>query len=198
MMTEEKSIRLFMTGCWIAGVCFFLAGCASAKKGSAEAIAAQRRAFGKAAVERCRRKEPAKTPEWVNLIPDRVADILIEKNFYKEGKVWGLAKRDPYQKLEYEEAGSLTFLNMVQRFDLWDRVPELDKHAKQKALEFWQSWQDPQTGLFKDPRDPERLVNEKYVVLLIEQLGGKPLYPRKNSVQSVARDSSGKFDTSIF
>ena len=190
-----------MAGCWIAGVCVFVAGCATVitpEKGSAEAMEAQRRAFGKAAIERCRRKEPATTPEWVNLIPDRVADILIEKNFYKQGEVWGLAKRDPYQELEYEEAGSLTFLSMVGRFNLWDRVPVLDKHAKQKALGFWQSWQDPQTGLFKDPRDPGRLVNEKYVVILIDQFGGEPLYPRKKSVQALAKDSSGMFDTSIF
>jgi hypothetical protein len=73
--------------------------------------------------------------------------------------------------------GSATFIGLVKQYDLFDKVGPLDDKARRKALEFWQSWQDPETGRFKDPRDPDRQVNEKYVVGLISSLGGEPLYP---------------------
>jgi hypothetical protein len=145
--------------------------------------------------EQVRRREPVKTPDWVNRMTDRIADVLIEGNYYQEGEVWGLAKRGCYDKsLLYEELGSLFFYNTVSEFSLWNRFPKLDDQARQKALRFWQNWQDPKTGQFKDPRDPKREVNEKYVIELIAKLGGKPLYPRGKLLLF----STEKIDPTIF
>lgn len=126
---------------------------------------------------RVRRQQPTATPDWVNAIPDRIGDVLVEKHWYREGEVWGLAKTIPDKGYPYDEMGSATFVGLVKQYNLFDRVGELNEEARLKALRFWQSWQDPQTGRFSDPRDPQRVVNEKYVVGLISSLGGKPLYP---------------------
>lgn len=134
-------------------------------------------AHGQQVIKRSRRQEPVKTPEWVNAIPDRVADILIKKHLYRNGPVWGTARSRPQQELPYDEMGSATFFNLVRQYGLFDTIGGWDDKKRQEALSFWQGWQDPETGRFKDPRDPNRLVNEKYVVGLIRNLGGEPLYP---------------------
>ncbi|UCD29705.1 MAG: hypothetical protein JSV03_04270 [Planctomycetota bacterium] len=142
------------------------------------------------------------SPEWVKKIPNRMAEILVEKHLCKNGPVWGLARRDPtgklYGDLEYEEIGSAGYCHIVDQYRLWDKVPPLTDQAKKKALQFWQSWQDPKSGLFKDPRDPNRTVGEKYVVNLIRFFGGEPLYPQKESRTMLARDGSGNIDTKNF
>ena len=148
--------------------------------------------------ERPRRRKPSPTPEWVKRIPQRCREVLVERHLYKDGEVWGLARRLPDGELPYDEAGSAAFYRFVRRFDLWDKVPPLTDHERQKALRFWQSWQDPETGVFKDPRDPDRRIHEKCVVEIIRHLGGEPLYPRKQSQQAAGRDESGKIDTTIF
>jgi len=127
-------------------------------------------------LERVRRQRPGRTTARFNAIPDRIADILIERHLYKDGEVWGLAKTVPDKGYPYDEIGSCTFAGLAKQYNLYDKVGPLDDDARAKALRFWQSWQNPATGRFKDPRDPKREVNEKYVVGLIRQLGGEPLY----------------------
>lgn len=141
---------------------------------------------------RVRRQKPAKTPTWVNAIPDRIGDLLVEKHWHRDGEVWGLAKRTPDSDLPYDEMGSATFLGLVRQYNLFDRVGALDEAARAQALQFWQSWQDPKTGRFFDPRDPERTVNEKYVVGTIHSLGGEPLY------KWTTTGASKKIETDIF
>ncbi len=141
-------------------------------------------------------------PEWVKKMPDRMAEVLVERHLCKDGPAWGLARRDPtghiYGDLAYEEVGSSNYYNIVQSYNLWDKVPPLTEDEKKKALQFWQSWQDPETGLFKDPRNPDRLVSEKYVVGLIRIFGGEPLYPQPQSAQMLAGKDSGTIDTRNF
>ena len=149
-------------------------------------------------VEHVRRQAPSKTPEWVSKIRDRIGDLLIEKHLCKDGPAWGLARRDPYGELDYEEVGSSTLYFFAQKYDLWDKLAPPTAEERQKALVFWQSWQDPETGLFHDPREPERMVNEKYVISIMRYLGGEPKYPRKAATQSVAIDGDGRIDTTIF
>jgi hypothetical protein len=127
--------------------------------------------------QRTSRPAPATTPAWVNAIPDRIGDILAEKHYYAEGEVWGLARARPDGELPYDEVGSAVFAGLVKQYDLYDRFGPLDDAAREQALRFWQSWQDPETGRFHDPRDPAREVNEKYVAGLIRNLGGEPLHP---------------------
>jgi hypothetical protein len=139
-----------------------------------------------------RRQTPVPTPAWVNAIPDRLGDILMEKHHYPEGPVWGLARRVPEQDLTYDEIGSATFIGLVKQYELFDCVGPLTEDKRIEAIEFWQSWQDPKTGRFKDPRDPDRQVNEKYVVGLIRSLGGEPLY------EWTTTGTSKKIETDVF
>lgn len=141
-------------------------------------------------------------PDWVKKIPNRMAEVLVERHLCKNGPAWGAARRDPTQKLygghEFEEIGSAGYCNIVKKHNLWDKVPPLTEEEKKRSLKYWQSWQDPGTGVFKDPRDPDRLVGEKYVVSLIRFFGGEPLYPQKESRSMLATDASGRIDTRAF
>ncbi len=128
-------------------------------------------------LQRARAPEPGPAPEWVKRLPDGIAHLLVEKHLYKEGQVWGLAKRFPDSKLPYEEEGTAIFLNTVREYKLLDRIPGYNEEARQKMIRFWQAWQDPKTGHFVDPRDPARTVNEKYVMGILSWLGVRPLYP---------------------
>lgn len=129
------------------------------------------------AFERARRKDATETPDLFNRIPDRLGDILVARHLYADGPVWGTARRTPDSRLEFDEMGSATFLGVVRQYDLFDRVGPLSDADRKAAISYWQSWQDPETGRFKDPRDPDRAVNEKYVVSLIHSLGGELLVP---------------------
>ncbi len=118
-------------------------------------------------------------PDWVKKVPDRMATVLVERHLCKDGPAWGAARRDPtgklYDGLEFEEFGSAAFCNLVKEYNLWNKVPPLTDQEKKRSMQYWQSWQDPKTGVFQDPRDPKRLVGEKYVVSLIRFFGGEPL-----------------------
>lgn len=149
---------------------------APTSKPSARTQPAETSSRNRQILERVRKPMPGRTPARFNTIPDRLADVLVEKHLYKDGEVWGLAKTVPDQGYPYDEMGSSTYAGLVKQYNLYDKVGPLDDAARIKALKFWQNWQDPATGRFKDPRDPERQVNEKYVVGLIGQLGGEPLY----------------------
>jgi len=128
----------------------------------------------------------------VNAIPDRIADVLIEKHLYKKSEYWGSAKAMPQQDSPFDEVGTARFIGLVNQYNLHDRVGKLEEADRAKALRYWQSWQDSRTGRFRDPRDPARVVNEKYVVGIIKGFGGEPLYPWTTT------GDSGKVGTQIF
>ncbi|MGQ9650986.1 MAG: hypothetical protein ACUVXJ_12825 [Phycisphaerae bacterium] len=67
-------------------------------------------------LERVRKQTPGRTPARFNAIPDRLADILVEKHLYKNGEVWGLAKTLPDQGHPYDEMGSSTFAGLVKQY----------------------------------------------------------------------------------
>lgn len=146
--------------------------------------------------------KPGHAPAWVKKIPGRMAEVLVERHLCKNGPAWGAARRDPdgklYGPLEFDEMGSSAYCHIVQQYGLWDKVPPLTEQEKTRSLQYWQSWQNPQTGVFKDPRDPGRLAGEKYVLGLIRFFGGQPLYPLEETQTMLARDASGKIDTKAF
>lgn len=143
-------------------------------------------------LKRVRRPTPAKTPTWVNAIADGIADTLVEKHLFKDGELWGLAKASPDQALPFDEVGSARFIGLVNQYKLFDKVGQPDEATRAKTLRYWQSWQDLKTGRFNDPRDPKRVVNEKYVVGVIRGLGGEPLHPWTDT------SDSGKVETQLF
>jgi nicotinamidase-related amidase len=122
-------------------------------------------------------REPQPTPAWIQAIPAQIAEMLIERHLYRAGEVWGLARRYADQELPYDEVGSSMFFTIARDYHLLDRIGGWNEEARLKAIRFWQAWQDPATGRFFDPRDRKRIVNEKYCGILLEALGGKPLYP---------------------
>lgn len=83
-------------------------------------------------------------------------------------------------------------MGLVNEYNLFDKVGQPDETTRAKTLRYWQSWQDPKPGRFKDPRDPKREVNEKYVVGVIRGLGGELLHPWTST------SDSGKVETQLF
>ena len=142
--------------------------------------------------KKARVPKPAETPAWVNAIPDRIADVLVEKHLYKDGPVWGTARREPTSELAYDEMGSSTFYSLVKQYDLWDQVGGITDADRAKMITFWQGWQNLKTGRFEDPRDPNRQPNEKYIVGLLGALGSEPLVPWTTT------STSKKIETDVF
>ena len=147
-------------------------------------------------IARCRVQQPQPTPGWVKEIPKNLKrnalTFLIERHLYKEGKVWGLARGMPEQAAPFDEVGTARFLSALKRYELETQAPGYNEQVKRNALAWWQSWQDPKTGRFHDPDNPKRLVNEKFVVAIIRQLGGELLYPHTTT------SSTGKIETAVF
>lgn len=147
-------------------------------------------------IARCRVQQPQPVPRWVKEIPENLKrnalTFLIERHLYKEGKVWGLARGEPAQQTPYDEVGTHRFLGAVKTYAVKEQIPGYSRAAEKDALRFWQSWQDPKTGRFHDPDNLQRLVNEKYVVAIIRQLGGELLYPHTTT------SSTGQIDTAVF
>jgi len=140
------------------------------------------RAWQEQILTRSRAAQPAPAPDWVKAVPDGIARLLVEKHLFRGGPVWGLARRFPDSKLDYEEEGTAICLGVIRDLKLFDRVPGYNEAERQKMIRFWQSWQDPRTGRFVDPRDRKREVNDKYVIGILNWLGAKPLYPWSTTV----------------
>lgn len=163
-----------------------------------EDLATVRADARKRIVDHARRPQPGKAPDWVNGIPGQIGRLLREKHWDPEGPVWGCSRVRLDRGPRYDENGSRRFLMYVEEFGLQDQFPPLTPEKREKAIAFWRSWQNPDTGAFFDPRDPGRTVNEKYLVGLLRDLGAEPLYPMAATEQMLKTDSDGKPDTSIF
>ena len=130
-----------------------------------------------ALLESCRAPRSVPTPDGVRQLSASLGSFIIERHHYREGYVWGLAQYEPDQGRPFDEVGTCQFLGAVFGRNIQEQVPGYSERARRQALEYWQGWQNPETGRFHDPEDPNRQVNEKYVVALIQTLGGRPLYP---------------------
>lgn len=142
--------------------------------------------------ERCRPAKTTPTPEWVPRIRAALPRVLLERHLCMDGPVPGLARRIPDAALAYDESGTLELFRYAEEFGLWDRIPGWDDEARRRAVAFWQGWQDPRTGRFSDPRNPQRTVNEKMVVNLLKFLGAAPLYPWSTT------SNTGRIDPDLF
>ena len=79
------------------------------------------------------------------------------------------------QRMELTAAlGACEHFEMLRSFGLLEEAG-YNEQTRSEAVRFWQSWQNPETGRFTDPGNPERLVNEKYVVALLSHMGARPL-----------------------
>lgn len=145
-----------------------------------------------ALIENCRAPVPRHAPGWVRDCTQRFGELLINRHLYRSSEAWGLARQFPNQELPYDEIGSQRFMVYAEQFDLFERVGGWNEETRQKTIRFWQAWQNPKTGRFQDPRDPARVVNEKYVVNLLRELGTHPLHPWTTT------SASGKVETGIF
>ena len=139
-------------------------------------------------LRKVRRKEVGQEPEWSRAAYAR-----------NEAELYGRARSD------FEQYGRFYFSQDKGQFSrkiIWDEVatarawgylavengleslPGYSQENLKKAIEFWQTWQNRETGEFWNPRltdpqnpDPKTSINNKYVPGILLQLGTEPLYP---------------------
>ena len=139
-------------------------------------------------IEMARRKTPTETPEWVNELPARRqrywAELLEERVNKGVNKPWGY--------LEEEVTTAELYGAVIGYYGSLEKASGWTENTREELVEFYQSWQDPETGRFHTPNQLDRSCNEKYVIAILEMLDAKPLYPWTTT------SATGKIDVRIF
>lgn len=158
-------------------------------------------------VKHLRHPAKQKTPDWVRKVFEEKVCALkerLERN-YKETGLWYYVKSeesDSGGKVWWDESATHRVYVTLQGFlGGIENLPHYSPENHKKAIDFWQSWQNEETGLFYNPffvdpanptvrrktegydpriyhrrgKDIEK-VNQKYVPLVLGGLGTAPLY----------------------
>jgi len=166
--------------------------------------------FARQRVEETRRQHITKMPAWLkknrNLFRDRLS-VIAQESFEQTG-IWFLARGAGRDKDEQETVG--VWGDLLAFGDL-ETLPGYSKENHQQAIEFWQSWQNRNTGrlynpLYQDPQNPEvkrhttdnrddysaEAINVKYIPVILEMLGSK--LPKAVNIASHADAGEDTFD----
>ena len=147
--------------------------------------------FARQRVEEARRQNKTKMPVWLKTNRDAYRDRLAAaaQESYKQTGIWFLARGAAREKDEQETAavwGDLLIFGAIET------LPGYSKKNHQQAIEFWQSWQNRETGrlynpLYQDPQNPEmkrttpgnrkdysaETINVKYIPSILKMLGAE-------------------------
>ena len=147
--------------------------------------------FARRQIEENRRQKMSRMPVWLKERRNAFRDGLIEaaKKSFEETGIWFLARGAGREKDEQETMAVwgdlLTFCNL-------EELPYYSKENHRRAIEFWQSWQNLETGrlynpLYQDPQHPEikratpgnrddysaETINSKYIPGILDHLGAE-------------------------
>ena len=147
--------------------------------------------FARQRVEEARRQRTAKMPVWLKKNRDAYRDRLAaaaQESFEQTG-IWFLARgaaRDKDEQETHAVWGDLLLFGDLTT------LPSYSKDNHQQAIEFWQSWQNRETGrlynpLHQDPQNPSikrntpgnredysaDAINIKYIPSILKMLGAK-------------------------
>ena len=145
---------------------------------------------------KARARRPAITPSWVNEYFDKVMNERIEIISKKP-------QDEPWFFVGYE-VQTAQVMGVLSSYIGLENIPGWSKEKQKASIEFWQSWQNPETGRFYDPskhnpqapKDPSGFCNEKYVIGNLSTLGAKPLYP--HTTANTGSAEAGEIDTEYF
>ena len=166
--------------------------------------------YARQRVEETGRQQKTMMPVWLknnrNLVRDSLAASAIKS--FEETGIWFLARGAGRDKDEQETNavwGNLLF------FCDFDSLPGYTKENHQQAIEFWQSWQNRETGrlynpLYQDPQNPDvkrntpgnrddysaDAINVKYVPYILKLLGSE--LPMPVNIATHADSDADTFD----
>lgn len=120
-------------------------------------------------INEARAKKPQETPQWVKELAESIREHYYKiSSGFGSGQVWGFMG---------DEKRSERFYTRLKTLGGFERAPGWSRKRQDEAAGFWQGWQDAATGRFRNPQQPEKSCNEKYVVGILDLLGSEPLYP---------------------
>lgn len=150
--------------------------------------------FARRQVELARRQTPTRMPEWLRRLRTsyRARLAATAQRCHEETGMWFFARgaaRDTDEQESYAVWADLLYFGDLRS------LPGYSPENHRKAVEFWRSWQNLQTGrlynpLYQDPQKPEMTrsapgnrgdysperINVKYVASILTKLGaGLPL-----------------------
>jgi len=151
--------------------------------------------FARQRINENMRQQPAKMPQWLKenreILRLQMAEIAMKS--FEETGIWFLARGAGREKDEQE---TKAVWGDLLDFGGLETLPGYSEKNRRQAIEFWQSWQNLETGqlynpLYQDPQNPEikrntpgnrddysaEAINLKYIPSILEMLGDKPLLP---------------------
>ena len=166
--------------------------------------------FARQRIEDTRRQQMTQMPAWLKknreVLRDKLA-VVAQKSFEETG-IWFLARGAGRGKDEQETVavwGDLLYFGDLET------LPGYSKENNQQAINFWQSWQNLETGrlynpLYQDPQNPEvkyhtpgnredysaDAINVKYIPVILAMLGAE--LPRPVNIASHADAGDDTFD----
>jgi hypothetical protein len=131
-------------------------------------------------------------PENIKVFYDRLMDKMerIARKEFKETGLFYFVRGGIYPGTsDTDEHASGTVYNTLRYRYKLEELPNYSPENFEKTTKFWQSWQNPETGIFIDPKtdDPKKpkdiealkikyALGQKSMVGLFSQLGIEPLY----------------------
>ena len=136
-------------------------------------------AFQQENLRHLRLQEQRPTPEFVRQY-NRLATAAAERDVLadqeKTGR-WFFTNNRAGGANGPEYATVLRYSQMLISYGSLEELPGYSTDNYDEAVRFWQSWQDPKTGRFRNVDDPAAPINGKYLPELLQMLKVAPLHP---------------------
>jgi hypothetical protein len=159
-------------------------------------------------------RRPKKIPMPVNakeLFDAHMDDLeAIAKKEYEQTGMWYLVRSETLGYEGNDEGATSTIYNGLQIKYRFDQLPNYSSENHRKAVEYWQSWQNSETGVFinprfDDPQNPKDLKSElekasgtqKGITGMIGSLGAEPLYPDYSALSTDEIDLEMLWDSLV-
>jgi hypothetical protein len=123
--------------------------------------------------------QPQPTPEFVqryNRLATAAAERDILADQQKTGR-WFFAYNRVGGDNGPEYATVHRYSQLLISYGNLENLPGYSKDNHDQAVRYWQSWQDPITGRFRNVDDPTAPINGKYMPEVLRMLKVAPLYP---------------------
>ena len=174
------------------------------------------RKYNMMVMNKLRRKDsvppPVDVPKIIRHLEYNEEYEAIARKEYEETGKWFFVRSEAVGGISKDDASATSMVyRSLGTMDI-TKMPNYSAENHQKAIEYWQSWQHPGTGVFINPRidDPQNPDPKKLAVLLSEvgasqksnasvmgMLGADPIYPPYLPTSSDDMDLDELWDTVV-
>lgn len=150
-------------------------------------------------IDKRQRSQKTPMPENIKIFYDRQMDRMeeIARKEFDETGLFYFVRGGIYPETSSDDssASGTVYGTLLYKYKL-EELPNYSPESYKKTTKFWQSWQNPETGIFinpktddpKNPKDIEALKKEfalgqKGIIGLFAHLGIDPLYPPFSMVE---------------